>query len=183
MKSIAEKDSKTTKIWNELNIYQTDFCLPQELCLYYSSPAWLAADSVLDIGTGNGYYLNKLSNNFPDKKYLGIDHVANYIYLAKKHYSAQNLSFQVDSLEDVNGSFDFVIMRLLLQHLTNAESSLDRVAKITKPGAYCLIIDSVDQSRFFYPQLPEFTAFFEQFIEETTQQGLDRNVANNLALN
>lgn len=182
MNNIAEKDIRTTEIWNELNIYQTDFCLPQELCSYYSSPAWLAANSVLDIGTGNGYYLNKLSNNFPDKKYHGIDHVANYISLANKNYSSQNLLFHVDSLEAVKGSFDFVIMRLLLQHLTDPESSLDRVAEITKPGAYCFIIDSIDQSRFFYPKLPEFTDFFRRFIDETSQQGLDRNIANNLAL-
>ena len=59
--------------WDELLRFQANITLPVELPCYYVEKGWLEARSVVDLGTGNGYYLKRLQEHFPAKKYLGLD--------------------------------------------------------------------------------------------------------------
>ncbi len=56
---------KLTEIWDRLQRLQTNFCINQELPAYYTCPQWEKARTVLDVGTGNGYYLRKIAARFP----------------------------------------------------------------------------------------------------------------------
>ena len=71
-------------------------------------------------------------------------------------------------------------MRLLLQHLEDIPAALDHVSQLTRPGATALIIDANDAVRFFYPKLPQFTAFFAAYAEQERRAGRDRSVANRI---
>ena len=177
---IAEASDETTQIWNDLNILQTDFCLPQELPVYYQSSHWLEASTVLDIGTGNGYYLEKLATRFPEKTFFGIDHAPGLIDIACKKTQSPNLQFAVEDLDTMTGSYDFVLLRLLLQHLTDPIYAMQRVFDVTHVGGCCLIIDAFDELRDFHPPFPAFVEFFKNFISATSEQGLDRNIVENL---
>ena len=66
-------NERLDELWDELQILQADFAIAQELPLYYQSPEWHKSEKVLDVGCGNGHYLNLLNNYFPDKKYFGVD--------------------------------------------------------------------------------------------------------------
>jgi hypothetical protein len=71
-------------------------------------------------------------------------------------------------------------MRLLLQHLEDIPKALDHVSQLTRPGGTALIIDANDPVRFFYPMLPQFTAFFAAYAEQERCAGRDRRVANRI---
>ena len=43
---------------------------------------WRDAERVLDVGCGNGFFLNQLADAFPDKEYLGVDVNAGVLALA-----------------------------------------------------------------------------------------------------
>ena len=171
---------QSLKIWNLLHRLQTDFSLPQELSVYHTCTAWLTAKNVLDIGTGNGYYLSQLAARFPDKRFIGIDLSEELIALANSETSADNVEFFVDRLETISGNYDFAMLRLVLQHLPDAADVLPRLAEFVVPDGHCLIIDALDELRYFEPAFPEFMDFFQKFIAATQHKGLDRNIVESI---
>jgi ubiquinone/menaquinone biosynthesis C-methylase UbiE len=168
------------RIWDQMQRLQTDFAIAQELSFYYTSPQWHEARTVLDIGAGNGYYLKRISARFPNKSYTGIDISAELVDIANRETCNNDVSFKESHLFDHTGTYDFVLMRLLLQHLEDIPKALDHVSQLTRPGGTALIIDANDPVRFFYPMLPEFTAFFAAYTEQEQRAGRDRSVANRI---
>jgi SAM-dependent methyltransferase len=167
-------------IWDQMQRIQTDFAIPQELSFYFTSPQWHEARTVLDIGSGNGYYLEQIAALFPEKTYTGIDTSAELVGIANRERSKKNVTFETTGLLDHTGTYDFVLMRLLLQHLDDIPAALDRVAQMTRPGGTALIIDANDTVRYFYPKLPQFTAFFAAYAEHELHAGRDRSVADRI---
>ena len=164
-------------IWDQMQRLQTDFALPQELTFYYTSPHWQVAKRILDLGTGNGYYLSKIAARFPGRAYHGVDSSTELIAIAEKEAARGQLSFSHGTLFDVTEPFDFVLMRLLLQHLDDIPAVLDHVATLTTPGHAALIIDADDLVRFFHPELPEFTRFCAAYSNHERKAGRERRVA------
>ncbi|MGY4648270.1 class I SAM-dependent methyltransferase [Mycobacterium sp. URHB0021] len=168
------------RIWDQMQRLQTEFAIAQELSFYYTSPQWHEARTVLDVGTGNGYYLKQIAARFPDKSYTGIDISPELVGIANQETRTNNISFEKSHLFDHNGTYDFVLMRLLLQHLEDIPAALDCVSQLTRPGGTALITDANDSVRFFYPMLPQFTAFFAAYAEQEGRMGRDRSVANRI---
>lgn len=168
------------RIWDQMQRLQTQFAIAQELSFYFTSPQWHEARTVLDIGTGNGCYLERIAARFPNKSYTGIDISSELVGIASREICRKNVTFEESRLADHNGTYDFVLMRLLLQHLEDIPAALDRVSQLTRPGGTALIIDANDAVRFFYPKLPQFTAFFAAYAEQELRAGRDRCVANRI---
>lgn len=165
-------------IWNQMQRLQTDFAFAQELSFYHTTPQWHAANTVLDLGTGNGYYLRKLAASFPRKMYHGADMSGELIGIATKETHAGNIFFSQRGCFEVTERYDFVIMRLLLQHLEDVPAVLDHAATLTNIGGGAVIVDAHDPYRFFHPELPEFRAFFTAYAEHERKAGRDRRVAS-----
>jgi ubiquinone/menaquinone biosynthesis C-methylase UbiE len=168
------------EIWDQMQRLQTDFAFSQELTAYFTSPQWCFAKTVLDLGTGNGYYLSKIAARFPDKIYHGVDTSSELIAIAKREVCSKNVTFSSHNLFDVIGRYDFVLVRLLLQHLDDIQAVLNHMSTLTNPRGAVLIIDSHDPLRFFYPDFPEFREFFSTYAEHELRAGRDRRVANRI---
>ena len=169
------------EVWNEIQRIQTDFCFSQELSVYYMSDFWLHnAQTVLDVGTGNGYYLEKLCQQFPDKSYRGIDISAEFIEIAEKITSSGNIAVEKRDFFDVEGRYDFVIMRLFWQHLprSRCEEALVKMADICREDSSVLIVDACDHLRCFAPPLPEFQRVIKAYSEQQLQADRDRSIVN-----
>jgi len=167
-------------IWDKLQRHQTDFCIAQEFQIFYMSKQWDKAQTVLDLGTGNGYYLRKIAACFPDKQYYGIDISPELIQIAMKETTIKNISYSCCDPFDVDGLYDFVIMRLFLQHQTEVDAVLDKIATRTRKGGSVLVIDAADDGRLYYPDIPKFMRFFRAYIEHQEQRGLSRTVKSRL---
>lgn len=169
-----------TDIWDRLQRLQADLCIGQELSAYYTCPQWEKARTVLDVGTGNGYYLRKLAGRFPEKAYRGIDASRELIDIAREDGREDAPQFLHCDLFDATGGYDFVIMRLLLQHLPDITKALGKAADIVNPGGSALVLDAHDPTRFYMPDVPEFRSFFKAYGEFEARQGRDRAVASHL---
>ena len=89
-----------------------------------------SSDSVLDVGTGGGEFLTKLSPYFD--KAIGIDIDPEMIAVANRNGAGiGNVSFQVmdDNLVSLVGIFDIILCR-------HAPYNLEAVKKYLKPGGY-----------------------------------------------
>ncbi len=174
------KDERLVDLWDVLQRYQTDFCFAQELPQYYTFPQWEKASSVVDVGTGNGYYLNRIFDIFPTKHYLGIDHSEELLRIAGKYARRGQVEFVRQDLWKLSGIYDFAIVRLVLQHVPDVAGVLTRLANIVRSGGGALIVDAHDPLRFFAPPLPIFMQFFEAFRLQEQRAGPDKTVTSEL---
>jgi SAM-dependent methyltransferase len=167
-------------IWGELHRIQTDFCFGMELGCYYSSPLWHAAKTVIDLGSGIGYYLGRLSSVFSNKHYTGIDINGVFVEHAKSGNHNPNVHFECSDLFNFEGKFDFLLIRLVFQHLSNPETAIDKIADLLKPGGGAFIVDALDPYRFYYPEPSEYVRFFKAFEQHQLSYGFDRDIAGRL---
>lgn len=173
---------KIEEQWDELLRLQADLTLPVELPCYYAEKQWLEARSVLDLGTGNGYYLNRLRERFPAKRYLGIDIDPNLIELASRRYSgdSEDISFRVADIFDFDGQSPSVVCRLVAQHLPCLDDFADCVASHLEPGGVMFSVEPDDKQRSFWPRMPETERLFLAFSEYQSDAGLDRDAGGKL---
>lgn len=174
--------SAMTKRWDRLMRLQVDFILPLELVYFFGSEDWSAARRVLDLGTGNGYYLSRLSDYFSSKHYTGLDINPEYISIASRELGKSlDAKFGVRSAFDLDpqqdGTFDFVIARALVQHLDDTDRFLDRSRGVLNPGGSLLIIDADDPARKFVPDLPLISNLFDEIRAVNRTRGHTREVA------
>ena len=171
------------RIWDALQRLQADLCFDQEIAAYYMSDKWLDnARTVLDVGTGNGYFLNKIWQHFPKKKYTGIDISEELIAIAESATGNPAIRLKTQDYFDVEGKFDFIIMRLFWQHLPLArfDEACAKLEKITNPGASVLISDAYDEVRCFYPPLVEFQQVISAYKQQQIESERNRDILGTL---
>ena len=174
------KDSRLVEIWDLLQRYQSDFCIAQELPHFYTFERWLEARNVIDVGTGNGYYLNRIVDLFPEKTYVGLDHSAELLRIASERIQSDQITFLHKNLWKLSGAYDFAILRLVLQHVPDVTGVLRCIAKVVRPGGAALLIDAHDPLRFFSPPVPAFMELFGAFRSQEQRVGPDKSVTSGL---
>lgn len=106
----------------------------------------LKIDSVLDVGCGEGFILNKLMEEGIGKNWQGIDYSKDAVEIGKKVHPKLNLkkgSIYDSKFKD--NSFDLVVCTEVLEHLEDTKKALHEVLRISK--RYVLL--SVPNEPFF----------------------------------
>ena len=100
---------------------------------------------VCDLGCGDfniGKHLTKYS-----KKYIAIDIVENLIERNKHIYKADNLEFHsLDIIEDELPEGDYIILRQVLQHLSNKD--IEKVTKKIVAYKYIILTEHIPLGNF-----------------------------------
>jgi SAM-dependent methyltransferase len=159
-------------IWHDVLTLQVDLFVRAEVAAFRESAAWRAAGSVLEAGCGNGRYLAELSRAFPDKRYLGIDQSDGLIELARGS-GAERCTFRVADFLDGGtvGLFDAVIMRFVVQHLSDLARLLERTAAYLRPGGSLFIIEPDVGNSANTPATPKFDAMLAEFARIAASSG------------
>lgn len=91
---------------------------------------------VLDFGCGTGNLTKILSNLVgPEGEVVGVDPDSERIHLARKSYSASNLTYYLGSLESIpGGDFDIVYSNYVIMRCKNKENVFRKMASILKKG-------------------------------------------------
>ena len=172
-------------MWDQVQSCQVNFGFPLELSVYFTEPLWFSAQDVLDVGTGNGDYLCRLGEVFPEKRYLGVDLSSDLVRIANNRSKLDYVLFETDDIDHlsrvVDRQFDFTIARLLFQHLDNISLTLSVLSKIVRPGGILLVIDSHDSLRFFWPDVPNFWKFFSAYKDNQYLNRRDRDITSSLS--
>lgn len=107
----------------------------------------LKIESVLDVGCGEGFTLNKLKENNIGKKHEGVDYAKEAIVIGSKLYPKLNLhQGNIYDLKYKDNSFDLVICSEVLEHLENPQKALKELARVSKK----YLVLSVPNEPFFY---------------------------------
>ena len=112
---------------------------------------WQEAKNILEIGSGNGAYLYRLSQQFQDKMYKGVEKLSQPVKDANKRYACSNLIFEEGDAEVFDerlvNSVDIILFRLTLQHLKDSFIALKNAAYYLSSNGYIVIIDSYDKAK------------------------------------
>ena len=106
----------------------------------------LKAKTILDVGCGEGFSLNKLNENNIGEKLEGIDYSKEAISIGKKLFP--NLLLKQGSIYDLpykDNTFDLVLCTEVLEHLENPKKGLQEILRMSKK--YILV--SVPNEPFF----------------------------------
>ncbi len=168
------QEANLSDLWNCFLNGQADLFFSHEAEFFASENSWITAQNILELGSGNGAYLYRLSEVFKDKEYLGIEKQSLLVIQSDAQYSRTGLSFTEGDAEQeneqLNNKFDGVLFRLTLQHLKNPRLALQLAHQYLKQDGYVFIIDSYDPAYSSSHEIPS--------IEEASRQHNERNKAN-----
>ena len=112
--------------------------------------------SIADIGCGNGFLLNLIKQNHPDKEVYGID-LTNRL----KYDNIKFLEGDITKLPFADNHFDVVISTHTIEHVIPLENSIKELLRVTKNK---LIIITPCQ-RYYYYTLDSHVNFFANKID------------------
>ncbi len=92
--------------------------------------------SALEIGCAEGYLLERLAMRIPGLNVAGIEPSARYAHAARERLPHAKVVQEVlhEGLLDVVGTFDLIVMRHVLEHLTEPVKDLGLVRRLLRPG-------------------------------------------------
>ena len=90
-------------------------------------------ESILDVGAGEGFTLNKLKENNLGKKIEGIEYTKEAIDLGKKMFPEINIKQgTIYDLPYKNNSFDLIISTEVLEHLDDPAEAVKEIIRVSK---------------------------------------------------
>ncbi|HYL53180.1 MAG TPA: class I SAM-dependent methyltransferase, partial [Acidimicrobiia bacterium] len=121
-----------------------DYDTVQEI-VAQAADAVVAAEAILDLGTGTGETLRRVGVRHPHARLVGIDESAAMLTVARRVLPAAEL--RVARLQDdlPDGPFDLVVSALAVHHLDGAEKAdlFRRVAARLRVGGRFILADVV----------------------------------------
>ncbi len=143
------------------------------------------ANHVLDIGTGNGYFLCKLAKHYPNKQFTGIEMAVDLANTANKYAHANNLS-NVDIIHAQCPScalpmtYDMAIARLCLYNASNRCDIISWVRDQLNPGGQFAIMDVNDDNAYSYPHHDAFSKLIHAINLIANDNNWDRCIGKKL---
>ncbi len=126
--------------------------------------------TVCDLGCGD-FNVGKQLVSFT-KKYVAIDIVADLIEYNRKKFKAENIEFQCMDIADAElPAADCVLLRQVLQHLSNAE--VQRIVEKLTQYKYVILTEHVPQGDF----VPNADILSGQGIRLKKQSGISLKVS------
>lgn len=174
--------NKSADNWHRLLQLQTEMFLPYEICFFLNCLEWIEASSVLDVGCGNGEFISKISDHFPEKSYTAIDVSPELISFAKSNDNSGKITFLKEDFYrfQTEELFDVIIMRLVVQHLSDFEDLLEKVSKRLKPGGSFIIIEPDYKNSWNRPETPKFNTLLKCMDELSVKTKTNRCLLSEL---
>jgi len=97
-------------------------------------------NSILDIGTGSGDFIEVLQDVFPQAQITGVDPDTESLQEAIKKYPEVTFGeMRAEILEFADNSFDLASISMALHHLPDIQTSLKEMLRVVKPGGWIIV--------------------------------------------
>lgn len=141
---------------------------------------------VLECGSGPGYLLKKLLDEFPTLRATGVEIDPFLVEKSKdalapfgdRHHVVEG---SILSIPFEDQSFDFVVARLVLEHLSDPVAAAREMRRVLKPGGKVVVIDNdFDLHLRSYPEIPELRELYEAYCACRVSQGGNPRIGRQL---
>jgi 2-polyprenyl-3-methyl-5-hydroxy-6-metoxy-1,4-benzoquinol methylase len=112
-------------------------------------------NSILDVGSGGGFFTQKLTKKYPEANIVGIDISPEAVVFANqraKNEGQKNIKFMLSSaekLDDLNQRFDVIISTLMCHHL-NDEQLVNFLKRAYQLTDHALILNDLHRHYLAY---------------------------------
>jgi ubiquinone/menaquinone biosynthesis C-methylase UbiE/acyl carrier protein len=167
---------------------QVDLFWNQELSLYQRL-GLKNGMRLLDCGCGPGYVLEKLHTLYPGLECTGIEVDEQLVAVAKGSVVEKNLNRcrilqqSVTAMELPDDSFDFVVARLVLEHVPNPMLALKEVLRVLKIGGKAIFVDNdFDLHERTAPDSPALEELYDAYRRVRRSEGGNPCIGRELPL-
>lgn len=136
----------------------------------------------LDAGCGDGTIASKIAQTFLNLDVYGLDKSEKLFSLSQEK-KLDNLFFFNESLYNTSfpdNFFDFIYLRLVLQHIKEINHLMIEMKRILKKGGKICIVDIDDDLQIFYPNLQKLSECRYLIKHNYQSEGGDRFVGRKL---
>lgn len=134
--------------------------------------------AIVECGSGPGFMTQKLIEAFPKIHVTALE-VDQYLLEFHKKNMPDDLSGKYEIIERSmletgfeDGSFDFAIARLVLEHLPDPFCAVKEVLRILKPGGKAVFVDNDFELHLrTYPDIPELKDLYEAYCNARHEEG------------
>ncbi len=117
---------------------------------------WHGDETVLDVGTGAGFYVAHLRQHAPRVRFVGLDYSAGML---ENHPAFPALvQGDVQDLPFGGAAFDVVMANHMLYHVPDVDSALVEMKRVLKPGGVLIAATNSAST------MPEYTALFRRAV-------------------
>ncbi len=172
----------TAHLFDRMLTITADLFFELEKELFFNSLGG-SSRKVLDIGCGNGDYLSRMCDCFPDMEFTGVEIDEDICRIARTRQRG-NMTFHHSSYDGIPDSslFDLVIARLVIRHIRDRRHLIRWLYEHTHNESTILIIDFDDDAGLAgSSSLPLFTSLFKQSRQMLRNHGF-LNVTDALML-
>ena len=103
------------------------------------------AESILDLGCGNGWFTSKLNLVLPRAQILGLDVNITELHQARRVFTSNQICFAYGDIFADNfarHSFDMIILNASIQYFPDLKLLVNRLLELLKAGGEIHILDS-----------------------------------------
>lgn len=105
-------------------------------------------EKILEVGCGNGYYLNLLNRLNLELELIGVDNDPQALRDAKKYISDEKVKLILDNAQNLplrSNNFDKIILSEVIEHVEDEQKILSEIYRVLKPeGVLVLTTCNVD---------------------------------------
>jgi ubiquinone/menaquinone biosynthesis C-methylase UbiE len=142
---------------------------------------------VLECGSGPGYFIAKMLSEFPALHATGVEIDPFLVARSKEELAGFGpgrhnvVEGSILSIPFENDTFDFVMARLVLEHLPDPVAAAREMGRVLKPGGKVVIIDNdFDLHLRAYPDIPELRDLYEAYCSARVAQGGNPRIGRQL---
>jgi SAM-dependent methyltransferase len=153
-------------------------------------PPTPAAGSILDLGSGTGFWSARLAARVPQGRIICLDRSLELLDLARQRLlaagapRAEFLHQDLRCLQLPDRAFDLVFTSVTLAHVQELEGVLARIADAMKPGGWIACFEPIQQSHRFcaiHPPCSNLDFLMDRLLEVVEERGSDLSVALKIA--
>jgi len=135
---------------------------------------------VLDCGCGPGRLIELLKTEYPSISVTGLEIDPTLVTAAKEQLTRAGfddwsvVQASAESPNLAHGSFDFIVMRLVLEHLVDPVLALRELKKLLRPGGRIAVISNDFEFHLrTWPPVPELDDLYDAYIASRRADGGD----------
>lgn len=137
----------------------------------YDSLSLPANPRILEVGSGPGFYVKKLSTLFPDASFVSLEYDKTFsdyqpqLFGEELSARAECICGDINTIEGL-GEFDLVVSRMVLEHLPNPERVFDKMSAFVRVGGTFVLLDN-DFSNHLrtFPRVAELDELYQAYCE------------------
>lgn len=143
--------------------------------------------TVLDCGCGSGYLLEKLHTHYPSMVCTGIE-ISDFLFtaasnaiIAKELTRCHVYKQSILKLDLPENTFDFVVVRLVLEHLPDPLMAIREVSRVLKVGGRAVFVDNdFDYHVRSSPEVPELVQLYDAYCTARSRDGGNPRIGRQL---